>query len=359
MLEDAVHLLDEDARKNGELAMYEEKDFKKAFGLWKTANYYSTIDLGGELQAYVKDSGHILGSVMYEISQKGGTRKIVFTGDLGNSPSLFLRDTDSIKDTTYLVMESVYGDRNHESKEERKAKLISIIEETIQKKRSLVIPVFSLERTQDILFEINDLIETKKIPDIKVYIDSPLATKVTDIYERYATDFNPAARALVEKGDDIFNFESLKFTVRRQESEHIDHTINPKIIMAGSGMSNGGRILNHEKHFLPDPEATVLLVGYQAVGTLGRQILDGAKTVVINNETIPVRASIESIMGYSSHKDSEHLVEFVAEAKDTLKKVFVVMGEPKAQAFLVQHLRDYINVNATAPQKGDSVEIEL
>lgn len=303
MLPDTLNILQEDAQKAGVLPLYEKADMEACFKLWKTVDYYklfeisaansqgsantvSAVSSGNKVSIYVKDSGHILGSAMYEISVAGGditangkaggvggaakgtatktNKKIVFTGDLGNSPALFLRDTDSITGATHLIMESVYGDRNHESKEERRQKLAAVISDTYKRNRTLIIPTFSLERTQDILFEINDLLETKQIPEIKVFLDSPLATSVTGIYERYTADFNSDAKAHIARGDDIFNFPKLKFVAQRHESERLDIIGNPKIILAGSGMSNGGRIIRHEKHYLPDPNTTILLVGYQA-----------------------------------------------------------------------------------------------
>jgi metallo-beta-lactamase family protein len=359
MLADAVRITEEEAKKHGVLPMYEQKDVARTLNLWKGAEYHTEIDLGNNFHAHLKDAGHILGSTMFEISRTGSQTKIVFTGDLGNSPSLFLRDTESIAGATHLIMESVYGDRNHESKEDRKQILTDIIKDTIARNRTLVIPVFSLERTQDILFEINDLVERDIIKPVPVFLDSPLGSKVTAIYKKYTKEFNEGARDLVAQGDDLFDFPKLKFTMKRSESETIQRTGNPKIILAGSGMSAGGRILSHEVFYLGRTDATLLFVGYQSVGTLGRKILDGAREVTIHDQKIRIHAEIKSIMGYSSHKDSDHLIDFVAEAASTLKKVYVAMGEPKSSLFLVQRLRDYLNLDATAPERGQVVEIDL
>jgi metallo-beta-lactamase family protein len=359
MLHDALKILQDEAKRKGVLALYDQKDVQGTFIHWKTAEYHTTIDLGNGVKAYLKDSGHILGSTMYEISRGGSDKKIIFTGDLGNSPSLFLRDTESIKGATYLVMESVYGDRNHESKAERKYALTEAIKDTITRNRTLLIPAFSLERTQDILFEINDLVERDIIKPIPVFLDSPLGSAITAIYKKYTRDFNDSARQLIERGDDLFDFPKLRFTLERSESEGIYQAPNPKIILAGSGMSAGGRVLGHESYYLPHKDATLLFVGYQSVGTLGRRILDGAKHVTIQGQKVNVQAEIRSIMGYSSHKDSDHLIEFVADAAESLKKVFVAMGEPKSSLFLVQRLRDYLNLNASFPKRGDTVELEF
>ena len=297
---------------------------------------------------------------MIEISR--GENKMVFTGDLGNSPSILLKDTEDITDANYILMESVYGDRNHEPKEERTKKLKQVILDTIKYKRTLIIPAFSLERTQMILYEMNELFENGEIKtQIPVFLDSPLAIKITDIYKKYTVDFNEKAQADIKSGDDIFKFPRLKFTVQAQESMAIDDTPNPKIIIAGSGMSVGGRVVLHEKHYMSNPNAEILFVGYQAVGSMGRQLQDGAKKVEIFGEEKEVRAKIDSIAGYSSHKDSDHLVGFIEKAAEggKLKKVFCVMGEPKSAMFLVQKLRDNLGVDATCPGFKEKVDIEL
>ncbi|MBU6430947.1 MAG: MBL fold metallo-hydrolase [Patescibacteria group bacterium] len=358
MLEDSLKILEEEARQDGLLPLYEKKDVEKSLSLWNVLSYHAAQELKGGFNIYFKDAGHILGSAMIEISYNG--KKIVFTGDLGNSPSPLLRDTESVAGADYMVMESVYGDRNHESKEERKEKLKDFIKKTLEKKATLIIPAFSLERTQAILHEMNDIFENGGVASLPVFIDSPLAAKVTEVYKKYAAaDFNDAVKAEMAEGDDVFDFPRLKFTARAEESDVIRRTPNPKIIIAGSGMSHGGRIVRHEKNYLSDPNAILLLVGYQAVGSLGRQLEDGARKVSIFGDTVNVRAKIEKINGYSSHKDSDNLVGFVGSvaALGEIKKIFVVMGELKSSLFLVQRIRDELGAEAVHP-KGDSV-VEL
>ncbi|MCX6717514.1 MAG: MBL fold metallo-hydrolase [Candidatus Taylorbacteria bacterium] len=363
LLEDALKILDDEARREGILPLYEEKDVSKTFTLWDTLEYHKAFGLGDDISIYLRDSGHILGSAMIEISglpaQAGGVEKVVFTGDLGNSPSLLLKDTEIITDANYIIMESVYGDRNHESKDLRRQKLQDIIQDTITNKRELIIPAFSLERTQMILYEMNEFFENDVLSQIPVFLDSPLAIKITKVYEKYSSYFNDKIRADIASGDDVFKFPKLKFTVQAEESERIDFTPNPKIIIAGSGMSNGGRIVHHERDHVSDPKATILLVGYQATGTLGRQLEDGVKEVTIYKDKMKVKAKIEKIEGYSSHKDSDNLVAFVEKANEggKLKKVFTVMGEPKSSLFLVQRLRDEIGVEAEYPEYGETIEL--
>lgn len=356
MLEDGLKLTIQDAERHNLEPLYGADDVKKTFELWKTIPYHQKTRIAPDFEVFLKDAGHVLGSTMYEVLYNG--KKIVFTGDLGNSPTPLLKDTEDITDADYLIMESVYGDRNHESKEDRLNKLEDIIEDTVKKKGVLMIPSFSLEKTQVILYELNGLVEEGRIPLIPVYIDSPLAIKVTEIYKRYPVDFNPQTQTLIKKGDDIFNFPKLHFTETSEESKAILHTPSPKIVIAGSGMSNGGRILHHELNYLSHPQNTLLLVGYQSVGTMGRQISDGAKEINIFNQRVVIRARVDHIDGYSSHKDSDHLFAFVENTADTVKKVFVAMGEPKSSLFLVQRLRDYLGVEAYAPKQGEAVVLD-
>ncbi|MGB8816070.1 MAG: MBL fold metallo-hydrolase [Minisyncoccia bacterium] len=371
LLEDMLGIMDHASRKEGVLPLYDKQDVLKALSLWETLAYHVPLELGMGISVLLKDSGHILGSAMVEFSKKGLPAipphlgqtgvKILFTGDLGNSPSLLLNDTEDIADANYIVMESVYGDRNHEPKDDRKRQLIQIIEDTIKNKSLLIIPAFSLERTQVILYEMNEFFERVGISQIPVFIDSPLATKITKVYEKYSSYLNETVREQIANGDDVFKFPRLKFTVRPDESERIDMTPNPKIILAGSGMSNGGRVVSHERDHISDPNATILFVGYQAVGTLGRQIQEGASKVRIQGQEKKVKAKIASIEGYSSHKDSDGLLSFVEKAGESgvLEKVFVVMGELKSSLFLVQKIKDNLGVDAYHPEYEEKIDLNF
>jgi metallo-beta-lactamase family protein len=335
--------------------IYTKDNVQKALALWEGIEYHQRFNVDHGFRFSYRDAGHILGSGMLEVWYNG--KKIVFTGDLGNSPSPLLKDSEVITDADFLVMESVYGDRIHEHRNERKKLLEAAIEDNYNRKGTLVVPTFSLERTQELLFEINDLVENKRVPAMPIFLDSPLAIKLTSVYRKFENYFNETALKMIGKGDDIFNFPGLRLTLETEESKEILHTENPKIVIAGSGMSNGGRIVHHERNYLPDSKNTLLLTGYQSLGTLGRTIEDGAKTVRINGEEVPVRARIAKISGYSGHKDSNALIDFVESTANTVKKVFVVMGEPKSALYLVQKLRDNLGVQAVAPEFGDKVEI--
>lgn len=358
IMEDAVGLLAKEAHNEGILPLYEVQDVKKAWSLWKSIPYHTETSFPGKgnpFSVFLKDSGHILGSSMIQFTFEG--KKIVFTGDLGNTPTPLLRDTESVEGANYVLMESVYGDRNHEPQQERQEKLKSVILDTIARGGTLVIPAFSLERTQVILYEINALVESKSIPSVPVYVDSPLAIRVTDIYKASTKLFNDRAQAEIRGGDDIFNFPKLSFTINAEDSKHIDHVHGPKIVIAGSGMSVGGRVIHHEEIYLPSEKNTILLVGYQTLGSVGRHLLEGAKKVTIHGVEIPVRARIDSILGYSSHKDSDHLLEFISTAGPSLKKVFVAMGEPKSSLFLAQKIRDNLDVPALYPERLKRYEL--
>lgn len=355
MLEDTDHLLSHDVIHHLDL-IYIMENTKKAMALWEVLDYHQVMNVDHGFQFSYKDSGHILGSGMLEVVYNG--KKIVFTGDLGNSPSPLLRDTEKITDADYMIMESVYGDRNHEDRDVRSNRLKQVIMDNYKRGGVLMIPSFSLERTQELMYEIDMFVEKKEIPVMPIYLDSPLAITLTKIYKKYEKYFNETARKVIMGGDDIFNFPGLKITPDTEESKAILRSPNPKIIIAGSGMSNGGRIIHHEKNYLPDPKNTLLLIGYQAVGTLGRSIEEGHKTIRIQGQDIPVKAHMEKITGYSGHKDSDHLLEFVSDTASTVKKIFVVMGEPKAAMFLAQKLKDNLDVNVETPMAGDSVILE-
>lgn len=357
MLLDSMGVLGKEARGDNLPPIYEEEDVVQSMKLWQDVSYHKEINIPGGYTAHFENSGHILGSAMV-VFERGG-KKAVFTGDLGNAPAPLLPAPEKLQDVNYLVMESVYGDRNHEKRDERKQRLEDVIEETIHAGGVLMVPAFSLERTQDLLFEINDLVEHGRIPSVPVFLDSPLAIKVTDIYRKSDEYFNKGTVSIIKSGDDVFQFPNLKRTLKTEESKAIRAVANPKVVIAGSGMSNGGRIIHHEKNYLPDPKSTLLLIGYQASGTLGRLLSEGAKSVRILGNDVPVRARIANIRGYSAHMDSDRLVEFVESSVKTLQQVFVTMGEPKSSLFLAQRLRDYLGLNATVPQRDTVAMIDL
>ena len=354
MLEDTAGILS----KHTDLGLdkiYTAENLSLAFSLWQGFNYHEKINLGPNLEVRFLNAGHILGSAMVEFLYNG--KKILFTGDLGNSPSPLLPDTEKITDVDYLVMESVYGDRNHESRDDRRRLLAEVIQDNHKRKGTLIIPTFSLERSQELLFELDALLEGDRIPVMPIFFDSPLAIRLTEVFKQHKNYFNENAQKAISPGKYLFDFPGLHNTLKSEESRMIGDVPNPKIVIAGSGMSTGGRIVHHERHYLPDPNNTILLTGYQSVGTPGRLIREGLKTVHITGEDVPVRAHVATISGYSGHKDGDGLLNFVEDMQDKVKKIFVVMGEPKSSLFLVQKLRDNLGIDASVPERGDSVTL--
>lgn len=318
-------------------------DVANSLSRWKTLNYHERKDFG-VFAVELFNAGHVLGSAFVKVTTAKGS--IVFTGDIGNSPSLLLSDKEQISGVDYLLMESVYGDRNHEGREGRVEEFERVVKESLARGGTLLIPAFSLERTQEILALLDQMFEKKRLPSAKVFLDSPLALKITPIFEK-------------SLGADRFNFRELSRIVRVADSHEIWSETQPKIIIAGSGMSTAGRILGHEAKYLPDEHSTILFMGYQGVGTLGRQIEEGLKKVKIDGKEVSVRARIEKIEGFSGHADSDALVEFASHSASSVKKVFVAMGELKSEIFLTQRLRDELGVNAIAVEEGKSYEISI
>lgn len=357
---DSMGVLSKEAQFANEPPLYEEKDVMNAIRLWDTFVTYEKpfiIDTDkGQLSVIAHDAGHILGSTSYEFVFQG--KRLLFTGDLGNTPSPLMRDTTLPENLDYLVMESVYGDRNHKDKDKRIEILKEAVTSTITKGGTVLIPAFSIERTQEMLMAFNELVESKQIPEVPVYLDSPLGINITKVYKKHESWFNENTEKIIKSGDDIFAFKGLVQTATPEESKSINKDTRPKVIIAGSGMSNGGRILHHEAHYLSDPKTTIIIVGYQAVNTLGRKIVDGDKEVMIHGQSVKVRARVVNIHGFSAHKDSEHLIQYVGATQETLKKVFVVLGEPKSAYFLGQRIHEAYQVPVLVPAKGDVVELD-
>ena len=357
---DSLHVLSKESEHAGLPPMYELHHVEESIKLWSGKNYHEKLTFVtsvGTLGVRFLDAGHILGSAMIEFTLNGKT--LIFSGDLGNTPSPLMKDTESIHGADYLVIESVYGDRDHEDNVQKEDRLREIIKATVRNRGTLMVPAFSIERTQELLYYINDMIEHNQIERIPIFLDSPLAINVTQVYKRYTHYLNTGVQSIVKSGDDIFNFPGLSMTADKEESKAINGVPGPKVVIAGSGMMNGGRILYHAKNYLGEAKNTLLMVGYQAVGTLGRKLLEGAKEVYIKGENIKIAADIQVIHGMSAHKDSTHLQEFAAGARETLKQVFVVLGEPKSCIFLAQRLKDHYGINTTIPEPGQSFELEM
>ena len=361
LLLDSEKILTNEAADCGEEPMYGPEEIQGLMSLWETAPYHKKI-LASGWEAEFYNAGHILGSSSILITEIKSGKKIIFSGDLGNPTTPFIAKADIIPKADYAVMESTYGGRIHEAEKERKDVLENIIEETIRAGGVLMIPAFALERTQELLFELNELVENGRIPKAPIFIDSPLAIKLTAIYKKYLNDpayFNKEATASLKEGDAIFDFSGLHLTLTTAESKEINEVPPPKIIIAGSGMSHGGRILHHERRYLSDPKSTLLIIGYQASDSLGRQILDGKKAVKILGEEIPVRAKVKAIGGYSAHADQSALLDWIRPMRSSLKEVFLVQGEEDQMLPLKQKIEDELAVAARIPEAGEEVKLPL
>ncbi len=356
ILTDSLKVMKKEVKDKTEKLIYREEDVDAAMTRWEGLNYHEPFEVG-DFKINFKDAGHILGSAIVEIICN--KKKIVFSGDLGNSPTPLLHNMEEIRDANFLIIETTYGDREHEGRSERKIKLERIIEDTIKAGGVLMIPAFSIERTQELLFELNDLVENGRIPKVPVFVDSPLAIGAVRIYQQYENYYNKEAKYIIASGDDLFKFPGLQFTKSTEESKKINDIPPPKVIIAGSGMSTGGRIIHHERRYLPDPKSTLLLISYKEVGSLGRQLKDGAKEVNILGEPVTARARVRVLEGYSAHPDKEGLYKFVENSHDTLEKVFAIQSEPKSTLFFAQMIRDRLGISTIAPKYGDSFELEV
>lgn len=364
MLEDSQKILEEKAEKAGIMPIFLDHEIDKVMEQFKRVEYDEEFNLGEDIKVCFRDAGHVLGSAIIElkiddpsINSGNKYKKIVFTGDLGNDPVPFLRPPYQIEDADYLVIESAYGNRNHEDVKLCQQKIENLVEEAATRKGVLMIPSFALERTQQLLYHFNNLTEQRKIPRMPIFLDSPLAQKITEVYKKYPQYYDKESMALIDAGDDIFKFPGLDFTYTTKQSKQINHVPAPKIIIAGSGMSQGGRITHHEANYLPDANNILMIVSYQSAGTLGRKLLEGAKEVEIHDQIIPVRAKVEHVNGYSGHADAKQLFNFVKQTKNTLKKVFVVQGEEKPAEVLAQRIRDHLGIEVIVPNAGQVVEL--
>ncbi len=353
LLLDSENILEKEARDKNKEPIYSIEDVGNVMRLWKKVDYHEKLKING-LDIEFLNAGHILGSSVISVSSGG--KRIIFSGDLGNSPAPFIKDAEVIENADYVLMESAYGDRLHENLGARKELLEDFVEEIVKAGGTLMIPAFAMERTQELLFELNELVENGRIPKAPVFVDSPLAIKLTSVYKKYSQDtkyFREEAITLLKKGDAIFNFPGLKTTLTTEQSKEINSVPPPKIIIAGSGMSQGGRILHHEMRYLPDPKSAILFIGYQVNGSLGRRILNGEKWVKIFGEEISVKCKIKSIAGYSAHADQRQLLDWLRPMRISAKKVFIVQGEKEGMSVLTQKVRDELALEAVIPSIGE------
>ena len=349
--------------------IYTAEDAAKSLEIFKPVQYNEIVDIDENIKARFNDAGHMLGSSIIEvwITENGETKKIVFTGDLGNNDIPLLSPPTMISDADYLVMESTYGNRLHMRNDDKAEIFLNVVYETLEKGGTVVIPSFAVGRTQEILFELNKIKEKKhdeefykkykKLMSIPVYVDSPLAISATEVFKENMNLFNEETQAIINEGDNPLDFPGLKFTRTAEESKALNESEESSIIISASGMCEVGRIKHHLKHHLWEPNSTILFVGYQAPGTLGRKLVDGEKKVKIFGEEIAVNARIEYIEGYSGHADQEWLMNFVYSFTTPPKHIFLVHGEPEGQVVLKQKLEENTNIHITIPDYGETYQL--
>ena len=348
VLDDAEQVMTEDARREIRPKLYEKADVEKIERMWKVVEYGKTINIGN-LQCSFADAGHILGSSFVTIKEKGGPT-IMFSGDLGNVPDPILRPTARFPACDALVIESTYGNRMHEQSELRSTELQKCIIDTIKKGGVLIIPSFAIERTQELLFELDNLLENKHLPKIEVYLDSPLAIRASKIMKSYPQYYNADALKVLTHDHDLFDFPGLHQCLSRDDSKAINEAHWPKVIIAGSGMMTGGRILHHLVRYLGNPKSTVLIIGYQAHGTLGRKLYTGERVVNVLGERINVKAHIQSIGAYSAHADQRQLMNNIRGAISAPKVVYCTHGEEDAAAALSTRIKEDLNIPTHVPR---------
>ena len=355
--QDAYHIMKYNNKKWQAPILYDENDITRAFNLCKGIDYYESIKVEENIEAVWKDAGHIFGAAFIEVKAEG--KNIVFSGDIGNSDAPILRGTDQLGKADILLCESTYGDRLHEGRQESMDLVLKIIKEGYEKGGAIMVPAFSLERTQEFLYDLNQMSEyNKSLPQkLPIFLDSPLAIKALATYKKYPEYYNREALKLYKAGDDFFQFPGLQITETSEQSKMINRVKNPKMIIAGSGMMNGGRILHHAFRYLSDPKSTLIIVGFQAEKTLGRRLYEGAETVNIFGEKIDVRCSIKAIGGLSAHADQNKLLSWVRGAEKMPKKVFCVHGEPNAATILGHKFRDELGIKNFVPEYGETVKI--
>lgn len=349
--------------------LYTAEEALKSLEVFCPVKYDDIIDIDENIHVRFNDAGHMLGSAIIEIwaDENGKRTKAVFTGDLGNNDIPLLSEPTMIDDADYLVMESTYGGRLHNRDENKATEFLKIVSETLDKGGTVVIPSFAVGRTQEILYELNQLKEIIQDEEFRkkyetlmkapVYVDSPLAISATEIFKDNMELFDEQTQEIMRSGDNPLEFPGLQFTRTAEESKELNAKNESSIIISASGMCEVGRIKHHLKHNLWNPNSTILFVGYQAPGTLGRKIVDGAKTVKLFGEEIAVNARIEYIEGYSGHADQEWLLNFIYSFITKPKAVFLVHGEPEGQVILKQKIQGTIEIPVIIPEYGEQYEL--
>ena len=344
--------------------LYTLHDVARTMRLFQTVEFQRPMEILPGIKMTFRNAGHILGSasIALEIAEGGDKKKVTalaFTGDLGRKGAAVVKDPDIIDRADVLITESTYGGRDHGPMDEARNNLARVVRETANNGGLLIIPAFAVGRTQDVVYHLHDLMQSKEIPQMPVYVDSPLATNITEIFRAHPECYDEETEQLLmqDGGDDPFGFNMLRYTRSTEESKKLNNIRRPAIIISASGMCEGGRVLHHLRRNIGDPNTTVLFVGFQAENTLGRKLLRGDKTARIYGEEHEVRARMEKIDGYSAHADEGEMLDFINAIPNRPKHVFVVHGEPDATAAMAAGL-DRLGIEDIAiPERGERFEV--
>lgn len=349
VLEDAYHIMKEEAEKCGSSILYEMEDLLRAFDSVKGVSYHEQVNLALGISVMFHEAGHVLGSSFISVEAEG--KRLVFSGDIGNDDVPILPDTETISQADIAICESTYGHRVHEPMKERESKLRAALEQMHNNRSVLLIPAFSIERTQELLYAMNQILEHDLHMSCPVFLDSPMAIRATQLYRDFKEYLIFDSSILKEADRDFFSFKNLRETLTVAESKMINDTPAPKVIIAGSGMMSGGRIMHHLIRYLPDPKTILLIIGYQAKGTLGRKIYEGAKHVVVFGEEVRVNARTIAIGAFSAHGDMNKLTRWLHPDDNKIpQKIFLVHGDIEAKEVFATHLRHELRTEVVIPE---------
>ena len=339
--------------------LYDQDDVEHTMQQFRGADYNAEIEVTDGVTAILHDAGHILGSAIVELRVTDGAeaRTIIFSGDLGRDGSPILRDPTPITHADHVVVESTYGNREHEPHDEAIEELAAAIAEVSADEGVLLVPAFAIGRTQEVIWVLDDLARNGRIPRVPLYLDSPMASRATSVYHDHPETYDAETKALLNSGDSPLNYPGQQFTDTPEESKSIRHAKRPIMVVASSGMLTGGRIMHHLKDFLPDPKCTLLFIGYQGEGTLGRRLQDGGKTARIDGQEIDVRCRVRSISGFSAHADQHELEAWLGHlaADGRPKTIFIVHGDPDAAEAFAGRIRSDLKLDAVIPKHRETV----
>lgn len=359
VLEDAYDVMSYNNKKFGTPILYDMNDIAKTLGQCKTVDYYERFVLpsGEKISFKFCEAGHIFGSAFVELII--GEKKLVFSGDVGNIKVPILRDTDNLPDDIdLLICESTYGGRLHDTRADRRTVIKDTVKRAMDRGGVLMIPAFSVERTQEILYDLNELIDQEGLlsKNLPIFLDSPLAIDATDVFDRYTKYFDSEAKKYLFSGDDLFRFSGLTVCRTRDESKKINSVPGRKVIIAGAGMMNGGRIQHHALRYLSDERNTLFFTGFQAPNTLGRKILDGAATVNILGEPVKVRCKVEFVDVLSAHADRARLMSWIGNNGNPPKRIILNHGDPEQSKILGDEIMSKIGVPALVANPETPIE---